>query len=173
MKLDTSGQAAIVDAIMFMTIMLIASAVVIGATGFNRTTVQDSSTLQQYARDFSTTVLKTELSGLAYDGPNGETVNLGNSSRSISQLLCDEAMILGNGPSDYDFTEYNGETLRACNLIIRPGLGFAISCNGDSIFISDGPSCMEELPPTRSASQFEISPDSINDVIIIIFVWVV
>jgi hypothetical protein len=174
MRPGTGGQVAIVDAILFMTIMLVASAVVIGSSGINSRQADNSSQMQQYAREFSETVLNLELTGLEYTGPSGEVVNLGNASSSVGRLLCDEAMILGSGHDNCDFTDYNVDIVKACGYIIRPGLDFAISCDGSSVFISRNMDSIAELPPTRSASQFEIFSDSgdFQAVTIIIYVWV-
>ena len=161
-----------VDAILFMTIMLVASAVVIGSS---TSSTQYNHGLQQYVGDFAGTVLSVELSGLEYKDTMGRSVNLGDSPRSIGQLLCDEAVILGNGGGDSDFSDYNAVILAACRHMVRPGLGFSVSCNDGSVLISDTIADISELPETRSASQLAILPDGAGSVAVTItvHVWVI
>jgi len=168
------GQAAIVDAIMFMTIMLVASAVILGASGgwYNR---DSNDGILQYTTEYASTVLRMELPGASYTDPCGQFVDLNGSMRSVGFLLCDEAMILEFGPGSSNFSEYNDAMLTACKNIIRPGLGFAISCNEGSVFISGSISGIRELPDTRSASHILISPypEMQSSVSITFYVWVV
>lgn len=170
MRHCSGGQAAMVDAILFMTVMLIASAVVIGSTGQRPS---DSSGVQQYVGDFAQTILATELANLHYTDVDGNVVFLGDSGRSIGRLLCDEAVILDSGRGPCDFSSYEDVILTAGSRLIRPGLDFAISCNGGAVFISGDADSISELPHNRCARQAEILIDGTSSVTITVYVWVV
>jgi hypothetical protein len=170
-KRDRRGQAAMVDAILFMTVMLIASAVIIGSAGSIRPANTEYSGLQQYAVDFSETLLAMDICGLNYEDPTGATVNVSGSGNSISQRLCDESLILRDSTAS-NFSDYESAIFCAGNAIIRPGLDYAISSDGDSIFISGTISSMSDLPPDRCASQMMVFAGSGSSIIITIYVWV-
>ncbi|MFO7618857.1 MAG: hypothetical protein R6W91_04295 [Thermoplasmata archaeon] len=168
---DSAGQAAMVDAILFMTVMLVASAVVIGSTTLPGTGL---SVVQQYTADYAQTLLSVELTGLEYRDAGGNAVILNGSGRSIGQLLCDEALILGAGIGRSDFSDYDAKILAAGKSIIRPDMDFAISCNGGAVFISGCTSSVSGLPGTHSASQMTIwdGSASLAPITITVYVWV-
>jgi hypothetical protein len=172
LKRDRAGQAAMVDAILFMTIMLIASAVIIGSASSIKPANIEFSGLQQYADDFSETLLAMEIGGLQYNGAAGTMVNVSGSDKSISQLLCDETLILRNSTSP-DFSDYESTIYGAGKAIIRPGLDYAISCDDDSIFLSGRISSILELPPDRCASQMVVFAGSGSSITITVYVWVI
>lgn len=168
---DRKGQAAMVDAILFMTIMLIASAVIIGsASSFKATDVKFSG-LQQYTVDFTGTMLAMEIGGLQYKIATGATVNVSGSDKSISQFLCDEALILRENTAS-NFTNYESTIFSAGKSIIRPGLDYAISCD-DAIFLSNRISTISDLPSDRCASQLIVFAGSGSSITIIVYVWVI
>jgi len=161
-----------VDAILFMTVMLIASAVIIGSASSIKPANVEFSGLQQYAVDFSETLLAMEISGLHYENSTGATVNVSGSGKSISQLLCDEVLIIRDSTAS-NFSDYESIIFTAGQAIIRPGLDYAISCDGDSIFLSGRISSMSELPPDRCASQMMVFADSSTSITITVYVWVI
>ena len=171
-SVSSGGQAAMVDAILFMTLMLIASAVVIGSA---RPPGSELSDLQRYTADYAQTVLSAELSGVEYKDVEGRGITLGESGRSIGQLLCDESSILSNGIGRSDFSEYEARILAAGKSIIRPDMDFAISCNDGTVFISANASCISELPGTHSASQMIVWTGDLTatPVTMTVYVWVV
>jgi hypothetical protein len=168
---DNAGQAAMVDAILFMTIMLVASAVIIGSASSIKPANVEFSGLQQYAVDYAETLLAMEISGLNYKDTAGATVNVSGSGKSISQLLCDEALILRESTAS-NFTNYESNILRAGKSIIRPGLDYAISCDG-AMFLSNRISTISNLPPDRCANQMIVFAGSGPSITITVYVWVV
>jgi hypothetical protein len=169
---DNAGQAAMVDAILFMTVMLIASAVIIGSASSFKPASVEYSGLQQYAADYAETLLAMEISDINYEDAAGATVNISGSGKSISQLLCDEALILRESTTS-NFSDYESTIFGAGKAIIRPGLDYAISCDEDSIFLSGSISSLSELPPNRCASQMIVFAGSGSSIIITVYVWVV
>ena len=159
MRMNNDGQAALVDAILFMTVMLIASAVIIGSASSSRPVDVQYSGLQQYLRNFAQTLLAVELCGMSYIDVTGQYILLEDSGRSIGQLLCDEAMVLSNGHGQSDFTDYEIRVMDAANSLLRPGMGYAISCDETAVFISNCIGDFTELPPDRFASQMVIFSD--------------
>jgi hypothetical protein len=168
---DNAGQAAMVDAILFMTVMLIASAVIIGSASSIKPANVEFSGLQQYASDYAETLLAMEISGLNYEDSAGATVNVSGAGKSISQLLCDEALMLRENTAS-NFTCYESAIFNAGKSIIRPGLDYAISCEG-TMFISGGTSGISDLPPDRCASQMIVFAGSGPTIVITVYVWVV
>ena len=168
---DNAGQAAMVDAILFMTIMLIASAVIIGSASSIKPANVELSGLQQYSADYTETLLAMELSGLNYNDAAGATVNVSGSGKSISQLLCDEALILRDSAAS-NFTNYESTIYNAGKYILRPGLDYAISCDG-AVLLSGTISGISELPPDRCASQMAVFAGSGSSIIITVYVWVI
>ena len=168
---DRNGQSAMVDAILFMTIMLIASAVIIGSASPTKSANLEFSGLQQYTQDFTGTLLAMELNGLHYIDVAGDTINVSGSGNSIGQLLCDEALILRNG-IDMDFSSFESAIHNAGRTILRPGLDCAISCDGSSIFLSGSISNASLLPPEHCASQMSVFPGIGPNIVITVYVWV-
>lgn len=160
---DSRAQASMVDAILFMTIMLVASAVVLGSSGYRDGADTEYSAVRQYADDFGDALLALDLS-------------MANGSwRSASQMLCDECLALRRGaePSQYD--DNNILIMNAGRNIIRPGLDFAVSCDNGSVFISGMVEDANSLPPDRCASEMAFYPgDGLGGPIAItVYVWVV
>ncbi|MDO9537675.1 MAG: hypothetical protein Q7J68_05105 [Thermoplasmata archaeon] len=163
---NRDGQIAVVDVILFMTIMLIASAVVIGSNGSVGLEELEFRGLQQYTSDYASTVLAMELGGMEYLDSSGSAVLLGESGKSISQLLCDEEIIL-RADASCDFSTYNQRILDVARALLRSGLDCAISC--DDILITSN-----ELPIEHCASQVSIFPGETGEnVTITVYVWVV
>ncbi|MBA3046043.1 MAG: hypothetical protein KKH41_07345 [Candidatus Thermoplasmatota archaeon] len=168
--MNSEGQLAMVDAILFMTVMLIASAVIIGSAGSVKPENVEYTSQRQYADDFARTMLAVEIAGMEYMNADGETINISEAGIRIAQLLCDEAIILENSIGTPDFFDYEARILEAGSNLIRPGMGFAIAA-GDAVFISQA----SELPSERFASQMVIITDYLSgsSVTITVYVWVI
>ncbi len=169
------GQTAMTDAILFMTLMVIASAVIIGSTYGGTGNLVQRSGLQQYTEDFADTVLAVELRDLYYTDVNGDMVNL--TGRSIGRLLGEEVMLLSGGAPVSGFSDgYEPRILDAGKALVREGLGFALLSEGNgqtsSIFISYHIDSIGDLPANRCASQMEYFIDNDETVTITVYVWV-
>jgi len=160
---DSRAQASMVDSILFMTIMLVASAVVLGSSGHQRGTDTGFPVIRQYADDFGDTFMALDL-----PVENG-------SWTSVSRMLCDECLALRRGaePSQYD--EINIHIMNAGRNIIRPGLDFAVSCDNGSIFMSSLVPDAGSLPPDRCASEMTVYPGGGlgGPIAITVYVWVI
>ncbi len=165
------AQSAVIDAILFMTIMLIASAVIIGSSCPIRS--QEFADMQQYTNDFAQTYLAVELGDMQYNDSSGNQTSTGSAARTVCQALCDECIIVRNHSIE-EFESYNSRLLSLGNSILRPGLDFAVSCDDGAVFISNRIAWFDELPEDRCASQIEIWPgdSSATKIRITIFVWV-
>lgn len=161
------GQAAMVDAILFMTIMLVACAVVVGSSGAARSDGREA--LQRYAADYADALLASELSGLEYANATGSNISAAASGLCVAQLLCDEALVLENA-SGCDFSGYNARILTAARALLRPGLDCAVSC-GPAFISGLGDAGM--LPADRCASRMTVIPGSGDALDITVYVWVV
>jgi len=143
------GQVALVDAIIFMIFMSLASGIILGSAG--NLSNADNSGLQQYTSNFADTLLAVEI---------------GENFKPVSEILCDEAIL----DNQLNFTDINAAILETGDALIRPGLGYAISCQ--DIFLSNYIEDKEELPAERQASQKTLMVlDSQID--ITIYVWVI
>ncbi len=157
------AQTAMVDAILFMTIMLVASAVILGSSGYHDNPNLDFTAIQQYTTDFAETYMGIDL-------------NLENGSwRSVSQLLCDECLALRQGAAASEQEELNAQIMATGRNLIRPGLDFAVSCDTGSVFISGNAPDLDSLPGNRCATMMTVYPgESLGgDIVIAVFVWVV
>ncbi len=148
MRCDTMGQAALVDSIIFMILLLLASGIILGSAG---SSPDIDSGLQQYASDFTDTLLAMEV---------------GENNKPVTELLLDQAILDGQS----NFTDINMAILDAGNALVRPGLGYAIS--SQDIFLSSFVDEIGELPADRQASQrkFMIQGSQID---ITIYMWVI
>ena len=159
MRCDTMGQAALVDSIIFMILLLLASGIILGSAG---SSPDIDSGLQQYASDFTDTLLAMEV---------------GENNKPVTELLLDQAILDGQS----NFTDINMAILDAGNALVRPGLGYAIS--SQDIFLSSfvdeliiqyphRQEVIGELPADRQASQrkFMIQGSQID---ITIYMWVI
>ena len=90
----------------------------------------------------------------------------GSPARQVSDILCDQAVL----SSQSNFTAMNEEILTAGNVLIRPGLGHAISCQ--ETFLSSYVDGAEELPAERQASQ-RVYLVRDTQIVITVYVWVV
>jgi hypothetical protein len=161
--IGSEAQVAMVDAILFMTIMLVASAVILGSSGYRDNSSADFAAIQQYTTDFTETYMGVDL-------------NLENGSwRSVSQLLCDECLALRQGGVASESGELNSRILATGRNIIRPGLDFAISCDMGAVFISGNLHDLDSLPGNRCADMMTVFPGEGlgGDIVISVFVWVV
>lgn len=149
MRRDSSGQAALVDSIIFMILMLLASGIILGSSG-SIGPAPDTG-LQQYADDFADTLLSMEI---------------GNGSMPVSRILCDQA-ILGN---QSDAAAWNSAIMESGNALVQPGLGYAVACQG--VFLSNHASGIGDLPADRQASRRDFMVLG-NHVEITVYVWVV
>ena len=168
---ENCAQSAVIDAILFMAVMLVASAVMIGSSGLIRS--PGFSSLQQYTDDFSQTYMAVELNELLYIDSSGNQTSTGSAARTVCQALCDECLIVRNHSIE-GFESYNSRLLSLGNSILRPGLDFAVSCDNGAVFITNRIGEPTELPEERCASQIEIWPgdSSATKIRITIFVWV-
>ena len=143
------GQTALVDSIIFMILMLLASGIILGSAGSN---VQNDG-LSLFTNDYADTLLAMEIID-------------GQGSRPISDILCEQAIL----SEQSNCTIINEAILDSGDLLIRPGLAYAISCQ--DLLISSHISSAEELPIQRQASQREylIQNEQIN---ITVYVWVI
>lgn len=164
------GQVAMVDAILFMTLMLIASGVMVGSTKFTDSATSEYNALETYTGDFAETFLSMEVTGLSYLNSTGEVISIGNSGISIAKALCDEALLDVESGS---FSEYEKCILAAGNLLIRPGLGFTVSCSPTGIFISNLASAETDMPLNRCASRHSYLAGDGTEIEITVYVWVI
>lgn len=164
------GQVAMVDAILFMTLMLIASGVMVGSSEFMESDDSGYGVLQIYTGDFAEVFLQMEVTGLNYVNSTGDTVALGDSGISAAKALCDEMLLSGTGGN---FTEYENCILAAGSLLIRPGAGFAVSCSPVAIFISNLAPTEEKMPLNRCASLHSYLAGEGLEIEITVFVWVI
>ena len=147
---DSLGQTALIDAIIFMILMSLASGIILGFGGDAAIQQSEMEGIQQYSHDFADTLLSMEV---------------GEHPRPISEILCDQAIIRQS-----NFTAMNETILEAGNLLVRPGLAYAISYQDN--LISSHADFTEELPDERYASQrlYNINGKQVD---IIVFVWVI
>ena len=150
MRWQDDGQTALVDSIIFMILMLLASGIILGSAG---NSIPDDNGLNQYTNDFADTLLAMEISH-----------NQG--SKSVSDILCEQAILSGQ----VNFTGTNEAIFDSGDMLIRPGLAYAISCQ--DVFLSSYIDSIDELPIQRQASQREYLIQS-EQIIITIYVWVV
>ncbi|MCK5024913.1 MAG: hypothetical protein KAR56_04780 [Thermoplasmata archaeon] len=143
------GQTALVDSILFMILMLLASGIILGSAGSR---IQNDNGLHQYANDFADTLLVMEISD-------------GQGDRPISDILCEQAILSDQS----NFTITNGAILDSGDLLIRPGLTYAISYQ--DILLSSHIDSVEELPIQRQASQREYLIQDVQ-ITITVYVWV-
>lgn len=139
------GQTALVDSIIFMILMLLASGIILGSAGSN---IQNDG-LSQYSNDYADTLLAVEV---------------GENARSVSNILCEQAILSDQS----NFTGMNEEILNSGDVLIRPGLAYAISCQ--DMLISSHIDSIEELPIQRHASQREYLVHD-EQIIITVYVW--
>ena len=172
LRQDRGAQVAMVDAILFMTIMLVASAIIIGSSGSDGTDAQEYLGLQQYTGDFAGTFLSVEFGEMTYLNGTGGIVIVGN-GKSVGLALCDEALLLQRSGGVGDFTSYDKSILDAGRNLLRPGLDFAVSCDIGSIFISTVIENSTQLPLNHCASQVQILAGENTAITITVFVWVV
>ncbi len=168
--------AAMTDAILFMTLMVIACAVVIGSTQGGKGSLVQRNGLQQYTEDFAGTVLAVELRDLYDTDANGDIVNL--TGRSVGQLLSEEVVLLSGGAPVSGFADgYESGILDAGKGLVREGLGFALLSEGggqtSSILISYHIDSVGDLPANRCASQMEYFVGNGETVTITVYVWVI
>jgi len=159
----SAAQVAMVDAILFMTIMLVASAVILGSSGYRDNSSEDFAAIQQYSTDFMETLMAVDL-------------NQANCSfRSVSQVLCDECLALRQGVTTEEYETMNALILATGRNLIRPGMDFAVSCGMGSVFISGNAPDLDSLPGNRCANMMTVYPGEGlgGDVAITVFVWVV
>ena len=170
-----NGQTAMTDAILFMTLMVIACAVVIGSTGDWGTSLAQRRGLQQYTDDFADTLLSVELADIYYLDGNGDVVDLAGSPRSVGLLLSEEVLLIRNGMPKAGLAQgYERPILDAGRSLSRSGTGFAILCDNDGTqaFISDFVTDSDELPADRSASQRTVSLPGCGTMSITVYTWV-
>jgi hypothetical protein len=150
------------DALLFMTVMTVACAVVVGSSGGDATGARLE--LQRYADDFTSTLLAAELEGMEYRRGN-ESVAMPRGC--VARLIFDEAMVLEGGEG-CDFSGYNARLLGAARALLRPGLGCAMSCGPVLIGGEAG------LPADRCASQMTVLPEGgAEPLTITVYVWVI
>ncbi len=169
------GQTAMTDAILFMTLMVIACAVVIGSTQGGKGNLVQRNGLQQYTEDFAGTLLAMELRDLYYTDVNGDIVDL--SGRSIGQLLSEEVVLLSGGAPASGFADgYEPGILDAGKALVREGIGFALVSEGggqtSKILVSYHIDSIGDLPADRCASQMEYFVGNCETVTITVYVWV-
>ena len=172
---SNNGQTAMTDAILFLTLMVIACAVVIGSTGDWGTSLAQRRGLQQYTDDFTDTLLSVELTDIYYLDGNGDVVDLTGSPRSVGLLLIEEIMLIQNGMPETGLAQgYERPILDAGRSLSRSGTGFAILCDNDGTlaFLSDFVTDPDDLPGDRSASQRTVSLPGSGTMSITVYTWV-
>ena len=146
MRWHDDGQTALVDSIIFMILMLLASGIILGSAG---SIIQKDAGLHQYTNDFADTLLAMEV---------GENI------KPVSDILCEQAILSDQS----NFTAMNQMILDSGDQLIRPGLAYALSYQ--NVLISSHIDSIEDLPTQRQASQREylILDETI---IITVYVW--
>jgi len=156
--MNSTGQAAMVDAIIFMILLTLASGIVL--TAGNRIPGDDSS--YQYSEDFADTVLSLDI-------------EIFNNTRPLGNVLCDMTMLEISGAS-LDNGSWEGKVTDAGNALIRSGMGWAIeSRTGESdavIFVSPNVDGSDLMPDDVYASQriYSYGGEAIR---ITVFTWVI
>ena len=145
MRWQDHGQTALVDSIIFMILMLLASGIILGSAG----NIIQNNGLSQYTNDFADTLL---------------TMDIGENATPVSDILCNQAIL----SSLSNFTASNQEILDSGDLLIRPGLAYAITCQ--DMLLSSNIDSIEELPTQRQASQREYLVHD-EQIIITVYVW--
>jgi len=159
---DGDGQTAMVDAVLFMIVMLVASGLVLAAFPASRGAGSGRAELQQYASDFREAFMAVEL-------------QTGTSSwASVSRMLCDECFALRRGAESSSFEQDNAAIYSAGRNLVRPGLDFAVSCDGGAVFVSRLGPGFDGLPADRCASTVKVcAGEGIEGEIgITVYVWV-
>ena len=173
---DLEGQTALVDAIIFMILMSLASGIILGSGGGAAAWQSEIEGLQQYSDDFSDTLLAMEVESPNYTDPEGNTITMNGSVSSISQLLSDAAIINFQSAGQANLSSYEAAIQNAGNSLIRPGYGYAAYSHvegqeNQTIFLSNQVDEFGEMPDERYASQrlYEVDDVQVN---ITIFIWV-
>lgn len=178
-RTNRHGQMAMTDAILFMTLMIIACAVVLGPALESNFSATKRDGLQQYTEDFTNTLLTLELDGLCYTNQSGGEVNFSGAPKAIQNYLVEEVLLVYQGVPRSNFAEgYESAILSAGMVLQRPGTDFAIfsemKSQGVSIFLSGSLANQSELPGDRCASQrASFLSNGEYEVNITVFVWVV
>lgn len=172
------GQMAMTDAILFMIIMIIACAVVLGPTLKSNFSATRRDSLQQYTEDFTNTLLALELEGLSYVNQSGSSVNSSGAPKPIQNYLVEEVLLFFQGVPRSNFAEgYESAIVSAGMALQKPGTDFAIlgemQTQGVSIFLSKSLTNQNELPGDRCGSQrVSFLNQGEFEVNITVFVWV-
>ena len=172
---DSSGQTALVDAIIFMILMSLASGIILGSGGGTAASQSEMESIQQYTHDFTDTLLAMEIESPNYIDPEDNLITMNGSASSIGQLLCDAAIINYQSTGQVNFSGYVTAIKNAGNSLIRPGLGYAVYSlvgSHQALFLSNQIDDIEELSDERYASQrlYDVNGNPVN---ITIFVWVI
>ena len=172
---STRAQTALVDAIVFMILMSLASGIILGSGGGTAYGQSEMESLQQYSHDFTDTLLAVEIESPNYIDPEDNQITMNGSACSIGQLLCDAAIINYQSTGQVNFSGYVTAILNTGNSVIRPGLGYAVYSHvgsNQAIFLSNQIDDVEELPDELYASQrlYDVHGNLVN---ITIFVWVI
>ena len=176
MRMDNQGQTALVDAIIFMILMTLASGIILGSGAGSAIKQSEIEGLQQYTQEFAETLLAIEIESPGYIGPRGDNITINGSVNCISMLLCDAAIVDYQTGNQANYSELQNSIEAIGNSLVRPGIGYAIHSHvegqeSNGLFVSNQIDLNEELPDQLFASQnkYEIAGEK---VVVTVFTWV-
>ena len=170
---NANGQTALVDSIVFMILLTLASSIILGSgSGYSRQSEIEG--LQQYSSDFTETLLAMEIDTLNYTDSQGEAIALNGSFKNICQLITDVTIINYQTSEQANLSGYESAILDTGNLLIRSGMGFAVcsSLEDQTLFLSCHTENEESMPNERYATQrlYDIADLHVK---LTVYVWVI
>ncbi len=151
--MNRKGQTAMVDSLVFLALMGIATAIILADVPVEDVEYQE---LQYYSRDFAETLLSVDI----LQNGTGE---------DICTLLCEATVLKMNGG---DTSEIEEQILNAGISLIRPGASFAISSGSieQDFFMSDHAEGPGDLPGEVAALSRQLVFNGLQ-IEIIVYVW--
>jgi len=174
------GQGALLDSILFLVIMLVASTLVYvyGAGAFHVEAAVRQGDDLRFASDALDSVLASSLAEASYKDIHGREIQL--REKSVSELILSEFALRRDGvpASSFQGPGRIEESIEGqLGLLVAPQYHFALHANylSGSLFLSDSIAGTAGLPHVRTAASTELSllaPSGVNQAILVtLYLW--
>ena len=179
------GQSALFDAIIFLIIMLVASAIVYtySAHAFRSQEIVSHEDMMRYAEETRHALMQSTLNHTWYFDNNGNNISKPPGSTNIHDLLLEELSLLDDGALSENFADgYEKDINITARTLIRSGYHYAIHATYTNIetndtsliLISDTIENISELPDERASISWNplmIKEEQSGSATIVFYIW--
>ena len=177
MSFDEKGQSSVHDAMMFLSIMLVASALIVGVSNhlLRAGDVHDFERLHNHTTRLASTVLSSTVPNASYVDEDGRTII--SKDISVLDMIIEELVMLDWGLSRDDFDgpgRYNGRIVQVVSALLDEDIFFYALCGqyGDlEIALGNSiPSGNQGVEVAASTARIPM-PGEEYDVLITLHLW--